>query len=74
MRSAVFTQYPALQANPLAVLGLGLADGKLAILWLPNLSNVYLTIRSSQSSSVPARASDGTWPCSLELLSGVEAV
>ena len=55
------------------MLGLGLVIGKLAVLWLLNSSNVPLAIRSSQSTSVLARASVGTWPCSLELLSGVEA-
>ena len=71
--SAVFTQRPAVQANPLAVLGLGLVGGWLAILRLPNFSNVPLAIQSFQSSGVPVRAHGGTWLCSLELHSGVEA-
>ena len=72
--SAVFTQCPAVQANPLAVLGLGLVGGWLAILRLPNLSDVPLAIRSLQNFGVPVRAHGGMWPCSLEPLSGVEAV
>ena len=41
--------------------------------WLPNSSDVPLAIQSSQSIGVLARASGGMWPCSLELLFGVEA-
>ena len=43
------------------------------ISWLPNLPNNPLAIQSLQSSGVLARACGGMWPCSLELLSGVEA-
>ena len=71
--SAVFTQCPAVQANPLVVLGLGLVGSQLAISWLSNLSDIPLAIQSLQSSSIPARARGGTKPCFLELLSGVEA-
>ena len=43
------------------------------VLQLPNFSDVPLTIWSLQSSGVLARARGGTWPCSLELISGLEA-
>ena len=44
------------------------------VLLLPNLSDVPLAIWCSQSSGVPERARGCVWPCSLELLSGLEAV
>ena len=71
---ARFTQHPAVQANPLAVLGLGLVSGQLVVLQLHNLTNVPLAIWSLQHTSVTVRASVGMRTCSLELLSGVEAV
>ena len=43
------------------------------VLQLPNLSNIPLAIWSLQSSGVLVRARSGMWPCSLELLSCVEA-
>ena len=55
------------------MLGLGFVGGQLAVLQLPNLSDVSLAIRSSQHTAILMKASGIMWPCSLELLSGVEA-
>ena len=55
------------------MLGLGLVGGQLVVLWLHNLSDVPLAIWSFQCTGVLARASGAMWPCSLKLLSGVEA-
>ena len=55
------------------MLGLCLVSVKLVISWLPNSSDVSLAIQSLQGFGVPARTHGGTWLCSLEPFSGVEA-
>ena len=55
------------------MLGLGLVGGQLVVSQLPNSSDVPLAIWSLQRTGVRVRASGSTWPCSLQLLSGVEA-